>query len=235
MNRQQAIDWFAEVAAKTKIKQVRTGATRLSTGAQVFEYDDADALAFVNAAEQAIKRVFPPGDPIVARWDSIFAKAGGYAHLLSADGNVDAALAVFWQAKELLDKNRISTLMDGVRAETTSELIDQADTLVAGGYHVAAAVLVGGALETTLRHMCDRAGITPTGDGSITKYEMAIAQERKKGREILSATDGKLVTSWGGMRNDAAHDPVKFSTTRTTDDVRLMVQGIRQFIARVTV
>jgi hypothetical protein len=74
---------------------------------------------------------------------------------------------------------------------------------------------------------------SPGSNGSVSKYEGTIAQERKAGRDILSATDGKQVSSWGGMRNDAAHDPVKFGMDRTVPEVRIMVEGIRQFVARV--
>ncbi|MBI5487905.1 MAG: hypothetical protein HY905_11280 [Deltaproteobacteria bacterium] len=232
MNREQAIKWFDEVAAKTSIAQHASG-RRLAGEAAVLTYDDASALEFVNAAEQAIKRVFPPHDPVVQRWDAIFEKSRENARLLSANLTVDAALALFREAKDLLEKNRIGNLVDGVRAETASELLDQADALLGDGCRAAAAVIAGGALETVLRHLCDRAAITPPGDGSITKYEGAIAQERKAGREILSVTDGKQVTSWGGMRNDAAHDPVRFGTDRTVPEVRIMVEGIRQFVARV--
>ena len=211
--------------AKSSIPQHRVG--------PLSRYNDRSALQFVNAAEQAIKRVFPPHDPVVQRWDAIFAKARDNARLLSVDFTVNAALALFREAKDLLEKNRMATLVDGVRAETASELLDQADALLVGGYHAAAAVIAGGALETVLRYLCDRAGITPTGNGSIGAYERAIAQERKAGQEILSVTVGKQVISWGGMRNDAAHEPVKFGKNRTAPEVRLMVEGIRQFVVRV--
>ena len=49
--------------------------------------------------------------------------------------------------------------------------------------------------------------------------------------EVYSATDSKLVQGWGGIRNDAAHEPTKFN--RTAAEVRLMVHHIREFIARV--
>jgi hypothetical protein len=47
---------------------------------------------------------------------------------------------------------------------------------------------------------------------------------------IYSVTDGKLVTAWGGIRNDAAHAPGSFA--RTAQDVGSMILGVREFIAR---
>jgi hypothetical protein len=36
--------------------------------------------------------------------------------------------------------------------------------------------------------------------------------------------------AWCGLRNEAAHDPGNFK--RTKEEVKLMIEGIRQFIAR---
>jgi len=94
---------------------------------------------------------------------------------------------------------------------------------------VAATVIAGGALESHLRHLCTRASVTPKAH-SISGYEQALATERKAGREIISANDGKNVTSWGGWRNDAAHTPATF--TRSKAEVRVLVEGIRQFVSR---
>jgi len=124
------------------------------------------------------------------------------------------------------------TLIDGVRAETVSEVLDLADGLLSANHALAAAVLAGGALETHLLHLCVRNNLTWTGEPSIGKYDGAVAQARNEGTvTVYSATDSKVIGSWGGIRNDAAHHPTKFA--RGVDDVRRMVDGIREFMARV--
>ncbi len=132
-----------------------------------------------------------------------------------------------------LRSGRLRTLLDGIRAETVDELLEQAEVLLAGGYLPAAGTIAGGALETHLRHLCERAGCSPTKH-SISKYEQALAQERKAGHEVISATDGKSVTAWGGLRNEAAHDPGTFAKERSKDEVRLFVEGVRQFVGRTS-
>ncbi len=70
------------------------------------------------------------------------------------------------------------------------------------------------------------------GAGSIEKYDGAIAQERNAGTvEVYSATDSKSIKAWGGHRNEAAHHPTNFK--HSPEEVRLMVAGIREFLARV--
>lgn len=101
-----------------------------------------------------------------------------------------------------------------------------------GEFQTAAAVIAGGALETHLHDLCVRNGITWNGEGSVTKYNDAIAQARNAGNRIYSATDGKSVTSWGGRRNDAAHKPAEFDGTQA--EVRTMIDGIRQLVGKTT-
>jgi hypothetical protein len=133
-------------------------------------------------------------------------------------------------ALRILEGGHLGTILDGVRADTVVELLDQAEALLPK-YTVAAAVIAGGALETHLLHLCSRASIVPAGDGSIGKYDGAVAQARNQSPPgVYSTTDSKLVGGWGGIRNDAAHSPTTF--TLTADDVRLMIEGIRQFVAR---
>jgi hypothetical protein len=121
--------------------------------------------------------------------------------------------------------------VDGVRAETVAELLQQAEGLLKSGHLVAAAVLAGGALESHLRHLCTTHSLTWAGAGSIATYDAAVAQARNLGNTIYSATDTKCVIAWGGLRNDAAHSPTTFSASES--QVQLAIDGILQFIARV--
>ena len=123
-------------------------------------------------------------------------------------------------------------MVEGVKAETLVELLDQAESLVSNGAGLAAAVIAGGALETHLRHLVDRHELSFKGEGSIGAYNDAIGQARNQGTvEIYGKGDSTQVTAWGQTRNDAAHQPTKFDKSK--EHVSLMVQGIRLFIVRV--
>jgi hypothetical protein len=137
---------------------------------------------------------------------------------------------IFTSACDQLKQGRIASLAEGVKAETVAECLEVAESLVASKHAVAAMVVAGGALEVHLRHLCVRFGLSLPTPGSIEKYNQLLAQARNNGIATISPTDAKEVTSYGGSRNDAAHDPTTFS--RTPDEVRLIIQGIRQFIGR---
>jgi hypothetical protein len=110
-------------------------------------------------------------------------------------------------------------------------LLDQATALLGSNYLAAAAVIAGGALEAHLQHLVAKNGLTIIGDGSISKYDGAIGKARNDGTvTVYEGIDSKLVNSWGGIRNDAAHDPASFN--RTQEEVRRMIDGIREFIGK---
>ena len=188
--------------------------------------------AWSTSARSAIGAAFPPGHTVLQAWDDLTARIAeknpiiGVSHLV-----VSNFQGIFSSAHDQLKAGRLDTLIQGVQAGTVSEILEQAEDLAASNYVVAATVLAGGALETHLLHLCDRANLPLPSPGSIEKYNNMIGQHRKSGNEIYSVNDGKSVTAWGGLRNEAAHDPGNF--TRTPEEVRLMIEGIRQFIARV--
>lgn len=178
-------------------------------------------------AGSVLAEVFHEHHPVRRAWDLVDqdAEYPGIIHSL------DTLEGIFRGATELVRQGHIGTFAATVQAETLSELLDQADDLASQGHVAASAVVAGGALETHLRHLVDRHGIAFVGDGSMEKYNTAIAQARNAGTVVYSATDGKLVTAWGGIRNEAAHKPMDFK--RPVDGVSAMILGIREFLARV--
>jgi hypothetical protein len=199
--------------------------------------DTQRALAWIAEAQSAIAGAFPMGHAVKQRWGDILERSksckidGFDASALYYDAHFGQLLGVLEGGLAVLKGGHLQTLLDGIRAETVSEVLDQAETLLNRNYVVAAAILAGGALETHLLHLCVRLGISVAGEGSISKYDGAIGQARKSGDAgAYTVTDSKLVTSWGGIRNEAAHDPTKFKQTAT--DVQRMIAGIREFTAR---
>ncbi len=234
MNKADAVAWFDEVIAKDPGAHVATtrSSGRLAwTDSSIW---DASARTFVLAAEQAIKRTFPSHDPVVRRWDQVFKEEAG-ASAITAVGNVYAGAALLREARSILTSGRFETLIDGVRADTVAELLDQADALVGQGWLAAAMVTAGGAVEIAIRHMCERANpvISVEGHGSIEKYNSALSKRRNEGTELLTASQSKMITTWGGLRNDAAHDPITFATAQTKATVKNAIDAIRMFLGTV--
>lgn len=217
MTPRDLLAWFDEIAARGKPEQ-----------------QDGSAAALIMDMESAIAMAFSPAHAVRRSWTEMKERTNrnprfaGYS--LPLTGAWHEIEGVFRSAHGQLKAGRLRSLTDGVRVETVGDCLDAAEQLLGGQHPLAAMVIAGGALEVHLKHLCERHGLTWKGPGSIEKYNGALAEARNEGVETISATDSKAVTSWGGRRNDAAHTPTTFGGT--VDEIRLIVEGIRQFLSR---
>lgn len=226
MDHRAALAFFKEVD-EMLVERKATGSSYLTNDEPVYAYDLGGASRWVTMAKTALESVLPREHAILRQFESACRDGDP-----TEEHAFQEMRGVFRAARTMLETGRLASLADGIRAETATELLDQAEQLVAGGHTVAAAVLAGGALETHLRGLCAKHDLAWSGSGSISKYNSSIAQARNAGIEVYRATDAKSVLAWGGLRNDAAHDPVNFSSG--TEGVRVMIHGIRDFIARTS-
>jgi hypothetical protein len=191
-------------------------------------YDHKDTYRWVAEAGSALEAVFPTAHSIRRTWDDQIKELKPE---YDRGGSLDSMRGTFEGATRMLKEKRISTLTDAIRVEAEGDLLDQATALLDSKYLAAAAVIAGGALEAHLQHLVAKNGLTIDGAGSISKYDGAIGKARNDGTvSVYEAIDGKLVISWGAIRNEAAHDPGSFN--RTQEEVRRMIDGVREFIAR---
>ena len=230
------IAWFEEIAQrKITFHDKHTVKGKRGMGfTQPARFELAEASTWFTDAQSALESAFPPGHAVMKRWNAALKQVDESGpSAMDSPSLVRAAQAIFQSALAQLKAGRLKTLTQSVQAETVTELLDQANALLGGGYAVAATVITGGALETHLGHLCQQHGLSWTGSGSISKYDQAIAQHRSQtGQEVYSGADSKQVIAWGGKRNDAAHDPANFA--HSDAEVRLMIDGIRQFVARTS-
>ena len=107
-----------------------------------------------------------------------------------------------------------------IQAEAFSNILEQANELLASGYKDPACVVVGVALENTLKELCIRHNIA---QGKLDKMnaDLAKAGEYNMGMQ-------KQITAWADRRNKAAHGDWN---TYTTDDVNDMLHGVTRLIA----
>lgn len=112
------------------------------------------------------------------------------------------------------------------RITAANDLMEQVETLLQDRrVHPAAPVmLAGAALEEMLRSMVDAAGAKPRGKAGLNSYSTAL-----RDADVLSAQEVKDVTSWAGMRNDAAHG--RFDLIELPN-ARLMAQAINLFMQK---
>jgi len=128
-------------------------------------------------------------------------------------------------AEDLEDGN-IPPIGVMVRAETHSDLLDLAESLLDNGNSLPAAAVAGAVLEGHLRGLCDQADIkVKVGNkgGSLGKYAKAL-----KDGNLLAKDVYRTVSDWITLRNDAAHMKVD---KVSEPPVRAMIAGLRSFMA----
>ena len=125
-------------------------------------------------------------------------------------------------------------LLEGVSIErkaqidVVSDFLGQADTLLnSNEVHPAApAVIIGAALEEFLRNWIDEGVLSLGGKKpSLDSYAKVLREE-----ELITKQDVKDITSWGGLRNHAAHG--EWAEVSDKNRISLMLDGVNLFMRK---
>lgn len=112
--------------------------------------------------------------------------------------------------------------------DVISDFLEQANTLLSSkGIHPAApTVIIGAALEEFLRTWVEEADISLQGKKpSLDSYAKSLRES-----ELISKQDLKDITSWGGLRNHAAHG--EWDEVDDKKRVSLMLEGVNLFMRK---
>lgn len=127
--------------------------------------------------------------------------------------------SVFMAAKDDFQGGYLSSVKDLVQAELFESELEQATALLETGYKGPAAVVAGVVLETSLKELCSKHGI------SHAKLDKMNADLTKAG--VYSGLQQKRITALADIRNKGAHgDWESFSN----DDVEMMIRDIENFL-----
>ena len=112
--------------------------------------------------------------------------------------------------------------------DVISDFLEQANTLLSSkGIHPAApTVIIGAALEEFLRNWVEEEDISLQGrKPSLDSYAKSLRES-----ELISKQDLKDITSWGGLRNHAAHG--EWDEVDDKKRVSLMLEGVNLFMRK---
>lgn len=110
--------------------------------------------------------------------------------------------------------------------DIVSDILSQANSLLEDDkYHpAAAAILIGASLEEFLRTWVEAEGLSiGNAKPSIDAYCKTL-----RAADFISKQDAKDITSWGGIRNHAAHGEWDEVSDRAR--IRLMLEGVNLFM-----
>ncbi len=166
---------------------------------------------------------------------SIYARRA--ADFLKSSGD-DASSAVTHLAGVLealvadLEAGYVDSAEELIHGELFGDFLEMASYLLDEGYKDPAAVLAGGVLEGHLRQLCKKHGVKAK---SRVKGKTKPKKAESMNQDLVKADayeklDQKNVTAWLDLRNKAAHGEYG---EYNADQVRLMIDAVRDFMTRV--
>lgn len=179
-----------------------------------------DRTLVVNRLEAAIDRIATPGSTYIRQLD------------LLRRGSIAAKGYRVWKIAEALREDIQSgwteSVLEMVHADTHSDYLEMAASLLESAHKDAAAVIAGTALEVHVRALCTKNGVaTVLPSGAPVKGDAMNTELKKEG--VYNEAQRKQVSAWMGLRNSAAHGDYD---DYDRQQVRLLVDGVRDFVLK---
>lgn len=136
--------------------------------------------------------------------------------------------------KNEVDGGWIFTVKGLVSAEIFSDFLEMAEYLLKEGFKDAAAIMVGSVLEEHLRQLCykQKIPVEKTKDDKSFPKKADLLNSELTASELYNKLDQKSITTWLDLRNKAAHGNY---AEYSKEQVELMLQGVINFISRITI
>ena len=114
--------------------------------------------------------------------------------------------------------------------DVVSDILGQAQNLLRekDKHPAAPTMIIGAALNEFLRNWVEEKQLSLEGKKPGIENYIHILQKN----ELIDKQDHKDITSWAGMRNDAAH--VYWDKVEDRNKIELMLQGVNYFIRKKT-
>lgn len=201
-------------------------ATRRSGSQGHREYVDAGKIrGFRSAVLSFIERTYSPTHTHYREFDK--AVDGTYP------SDAESGLAILQSIRGEIAGDWLFSIKGLITAEVFADFIDMANYLLGQGYKDPAAVIAGSVLEEHLRQLCQRNRIETDvrTEADVRPKKADRLNADLASADVYSKLDQKAVTMWLDLRNKAAHGQY---AEYNSDQVRNMVSGIIEFMARVS-
>lgn len=186
----------------------------------------ATAHGILARAENAINNICDELSPYRVRMNEILSE-----RYIDEPIQADRIVGIVKGLKGELDDGQLDSLPALIRGELFDNLVEMAEHLLSEGYKDAAAVIVGSALESHLRQLSNKYGVSLeyiTQDGS-SKPKKADRLNNELGKKAYSLLDQKQITAWLHLRNSGAHGQY---SDYSDVQVAQMIEWVRDFIAK---
>jgi hypothetical protein len=186
-----------------------------------------EVQALITRAAAAVQRIGGRHSSYASEVERVLTNNAAYLHR-----QLQPVIGVVKALFHDMQNGYLQSVIELVHAETFADFLEMAQHLLDTGYKDAAAVIAGSSLELHLRALCVKHGVdleVTKQDGSKVPKKADAMNTDLAGKHAYTKNDQKSATAWLGLRNSAAHGKY---TEYEKEQVTLLIEGIRQFIAR---
>lgn len=140
-------------------------------------------------------------------------------------------IGILKAVKDEIEKGWLNTTRGLISADIFGDLIEMAEHLLEENYKDPAAVLIGSALEQHLKMLAidNKVETTYENKGKQVPKKADVLNADLVKANVYTKIDQKSITSWLGIRNDAAHG--KFDEYNK-EQVQFMIIAVSEFMGR---
>jgi hypothetical protein len=135
-----------------------------------------------------------------------------------------SVMGVVQALKDDLEAGYLDTLTKLAQADIFSDFLEMGEYLLTEGYKDAAAVIIGGVLEDTLRKIAEKNGISIKNEKGKSLTIEPLNTELAK-NTVYDKLTQKQITSWADLRNNAAHGHYDKFDKKQVEMMLLFVQS----------
>lgn len=170
---------------------------------------------------QTIRDLSKPNSQYSLAANKIFEKDGSFEYA------IPELKGILLSLRGAYENNYLSEIGELIDADIFSDILEQSEHLYSQRYVRASIVVAGVSLESHLRKLAMKNDIPVENSGKYVKADGLNAELVSKG--VYDKTLQKSITSWLGLRNDAAHpDSEKINEGL----IEPMIMGIRNLIEK---
>lgn len=214
----QLLEQAEEVAATKREPAVLPSGRRVPGGPLV---DKGAFRRWSTSSLHALRLTFGEGSDHYAAFRQQVDEFRGYFDTF------ESCWRILQAARDDLAAGMLVSIQELAAVDVFGDLLEMAEYLHGERYHLPAAAVAGAVLEDSLRKLCARHGVTWTGHSSISLLNDALHKA-----QVYTKTQWRQIQAWGDLRNAVDHHNFTDPADIDPNDVKRMIEGVRDFIVK---
>ncbi len=190
--------------------------------------DIANVTSWVTRLGQLIRKLYGENSQHFNNYNAAISTDNFYNIGSSWYGQISQVQGTALAVKHGIEDGLLGNIKGSLQADLFSDFLEIGEHLLQNKHKDAAAVIIGVALEDSLKKLCNKNGIeTIKPNGSpMTMDSLNIELAKKK---VYSKLDQKQITSWAHIRNNAAHSEYEEYDKK---QVKMMLLFVQDFLSK---